>query len=286
MRRVIAVVVALMLAGVGTFFLVRYVQSAEDRALEGEALVDVLVVDQLIDAGTLAESLTDQVRAERVPTKVAAAGAVDDLTSLAGKVAAIDLLPGEQVVTSRFITPEAYEESLGGGPKVDVPADMLQVTLSLSPERVVGGVLRPGDVVAVFASFDPFSLNAVEPTGLGPGEIPVITTTTTVPGQETPASVGLPQSPNSTKIILHKVLVTNVQAEQLLRTVAAEDAVAGAPDLAPTGSLLITLALGPVAAERLVFTAEHGLIWLALEGGEVSEADTEVQTRGIIYEAQ
>ena len=35
MRRVIAVVVALLLAGLGTFFLVRFVQSAEDRALEG-----------------------------------------------------------------------------------------------------------------------------------------------------------------------------------------------------------------------------------------------------------
>ncbi len=285
MRRAIAVVVALALAGVGTFLLVRFVQSAEDRALEGEVLVSVLVVDAPIRAGSPAEDLADKVRVEEVPTKVAASDAVADLTSLAGKVAAIDLLPGEQVVSSRFVTPEEYEGWLGTGPKVDVPANMLQVTLSLSPERVVGGQVQPGDVVAVFASFDPFPLNTLEPTGLAPGEIPVIATTTTLPGQEAQASLSLPNSPNSTKIILHKVLVTNLQAEELPRAVTAEEAVAGAPDLAPTGNLLITLALEPVAAERLVFAAEHGSIWLAIEGSEVDEAATEIQTRGIVYEA-
>jgi pilus assembly protein CpaB len=215
---------------------------------------------------------------------VVAGGAVGDLAPLAGLVAAIDLLPGEQVVTSRFITLAAYQDSLGGGPKVEVPADLLQVTLSLSPERVVGGVLRPGDVIAVFASFEPFPLNAVEPTGLGPDEIPVFVP---VPaeGEEQQTQTGA-QTPTSTKIILHKVLVTNVQAEQLPRVVSEEERVAGAPDLAPTGNLLITLALAPVDAERLVFTAEHGMVWLALEGLEVSEADTEVQTRVGIYEVQ
>jgi pilus assembly protein CpaB len=285
MRRVIAVVVALVLAGLGTFLLVRYVKGAENRALEGETLVEVLVVDQPIDAGTPVEDMATLVRLEQVPVKVAASGAVADLSTLAGKVAAIDLLPGEQVVASRFATPEAYQLSLGLGPKVEAPTDMLQLTMSLSPERVVGGQIVPGDVVAVFASFDPFQLNTVEPTGLAPGEIPVITTTTTLPGQESQGA-NAAQSPNSTKIILHKVLVTNLQWEQLPRQLTAEERAAGVPDLAPTGNLLITLALYPVDAERLVFTAEHGWVWLALEGADVSEADTEVQTRNTVYEPQ
>jgi len=138
--------------------------------------------------------------------------------------------------------------------------------------------------VAVFASFDPFALGGVEPTGLAPEEIPVF-----VPepaeGEEQQAITGL-QTPNSTKIILHKVLVTNVQAERLPQQVTEEEQVAGAPDLAPTGNLLITLALGPVDAERLVFTAEHGWVWLGLEGADVDESDTEVQRRSIIYEVQ
>lgn len=282
MRRVIAIIVAVLLAGVGTFFLIRYIQTAEDRALEGEVLVNVLVVDQPIEAGTPVEDLTGLVRSEQVPTKVAAAGAVAELADLEGKVAAIALLAGEQLVTGRFVDPETYEASLSAASQVEVPRDRLQVTFSLEPERVVGGQLRPGDIVAVFASFEPFGLDALEPTGLSPGEIPVLVPDEGTEGEDRTA----PKSPNSTKIILHRVLVTNLQVEELPRAVGEEEATAGAPDLAPTGNLLVTLALTPVEAERLVFTAEHGLIWLALEGEEVDTSDTEVQTRFIIYEAQ
>jgi len=282
MRRVIAIVIALALAAVGTFFLVRYIQTAEDRALEGEVLVDVLVADQPIAAGTPAENLATLVRVEQVPTKVAAAGAVDDLATLEGRVASIALLPGEQLVAGRFTDPETYQESLGGAARVEVSPDRLQVTISLRPERVLGGELRPGDTIAVFASFESFALNTIEPTGLAPDEIPVL-----VPDEgEEQESRTATQTPPSTKIILHHVLVTNLQAEELPRTIDPEEEVAGAPNLAPTGNLLVTLALTPVEAERLVFTAEHGLIWLALEGEEVDTSDTEVQTRFIIYEAQ
>ena len=137
--------------------------------------------------------------------------------------------------------------------------------------------------MAVFASFDPFPLNTLEPTGL---------TDRRDPGAHChhPAGPGAADqaglmSPNSTKIILHKVLVTNLQAEELPREVSEEDTIIGALELAPTGNLLVTLALEPADAERLVFAAEHGSVWLAVEGNEVSDADTAVQTRGIIYEA-
>ena len=96
------------------------------------------------------------------------------------------------------------------------------------------------------------------------------------------------QTPNSTKIILRRALVINLQAEELPRTIdpAEEEAAAGAPELAPTGNLLITLALDPEDSQRLVFTAEFGTIWLALEGEEADDSDTPVQTRISIYEAQ
>ncbi len=282
MRRLIAIIVALVLAGVGTFFLVGYVRGAEDRALAGELVVEVLVVDEAIAAGTPAEELTGQVRLEQVPTKVAAVGAVGDLSALEGQVAAIDLIPGEQLVADRFLAVEDYQDSLGGGAKVEVPESLLQVTISLTPERVVGGELQPGDLVAVFASFDPFRLSSVEPSGLDSGEIPVL-----VPDDGTEEQTGQAglMTPNSTKIILYGVLVTNLQAEELPRTVDQEEAAAGAPDLAPTGNLLVTLALDPDDAARLVFTAEHGFVWLALEGSETSSSGTAVQTRVSIYEA-
>jgi pilus assembly protein CpaB len=279
MRRVIAVVVALLLAGLGTFLLVHFVQGAADRANKGKILVPVLVVDTPIAAGTRAEDLADQVRLGEIPAEFLATGAVTDLATLAGKVAAIRLLPGEQVVSSRFVTPEDYATE-----GIEAPSNMVRVTLSLSPERVVGGHLAPGDVVAVFASFESFPLNTLEPTGLTDREIAGVTTTT-LPGQQG-QSGSILSSPSSTKIILHKVLVTNLQTEELPREASEQDTATGALELAPTGNLLITLALQPADAERLVFAAEHGSVWLAAEGSEVSEADTTVQTRRTVYEPQ
>lgn len=237
MRRVIAIFVAVVLAGAGTFLLVRFVQSAEDRALEGEDLVSVLVVDAPIAAGSPAEGIADLVRVEQVQTKVAAPSAIADLEPFAGMVAAIDLLPGEQLISSRFVTPEEYAASLGAGPKVEVPADMLQVTLSLTPDRVAGGQVKPGELVAVFASFEPFPLDSVEPTGLTPSQIRIVALAA-LPGEESQGSIGLLTAPESTGIILHKVLVTNLQAEELPRTVTAEEREAGASDLAPTATCL------------------------------------------------
>ena len=148
----------------------------------------------------------------------------------------------------------------------------------------MGGQVSPGDVVAVFASFESFPLNTLEPTGLTDREI-VGVTTTTLPGQQGQSS-GLLSSPTSTKIILYGVLVTSLQAEELPREASEQDTAVGAIELAPTGNLLITLAVAPADAERLVFAAEHGTVWLAAQGSEVSPADTVVQTRRTVYEAQ
>ncbi|HEX5630681.1 MAG TPA: hypothetical protein VFY15_03405, partial [Acidimicrobiia bacterium] len=69
--------------------------------------------------------------------------------------------------------------------------------------------------------------------------------------------------------------------EQLPRV--GEDVPDDAPALAPTGNLLITLAGPPVAVERIVFTIEHGFIWLAAEGSDVSDAITDIITRATVY---
>ena len=83
--------------------------------------------------------------------------------------------------------------------------------------------------------------------------------------------------------MLEKVLVTNVQVEEL--AIVEEDAeLAERRALAPSGNLLISLAVPPSEAERIVFTAEHGTVWLGRQTGEIDLSDTEVWTRGSIYD--
>ena len=276
MRRAIGIIGAVAVAALGTLLLVGYVRGAEERALAGEELAEVLVVDQPIAQGTPASNLTQFVRLEQVPMKVRAEGGVADLSTLVDLVAATDLLPGEQLVAARFVT----AESLVKHAKIEIPADALEVTISISPERALGGQLVPGDVVAVIASFDPFDLNTFEPSDLGPGEI--IDPNEIFLGSSDDEQGSSVRSPTSTGLILYEVLVTAVQLEQLPR-LPGDDLPDDTPELAPTGNLLITLAAEVDAIERIVFTAEHGFIWLAAEGTGVIDRPTPIQTRGTVY---
>lgn len=277
MRRALGVAGAVLIALLGTMLLVGYVRSAEQRALEGEELVEVLVISDTIPRGTPAAEMITDVTVEMVPAKLRAEGSITDLSALADLVAATDLLPGEQVVASRFVT----AQSISANTRVEAPGDTLEVTLSLTPERALGGGLLPGEYVAVIASFDPFDLNAIEPTELDPGEIvdPSEIFVGTSGDEEQGTAL---RTPNSTHLILHKVLVTNVQFEQLPRA-TGEDFPEDAPPLGPTGNLLVTLAAPPEAVERIVFTAEHGFLWLAAEGEDAAEPVTPVQTRATVY---
>ncbi len=283
-KRRIGVVVAVVLAALGTWVLVRYVQSAEARALEGEETVKVLVVDQPIPAGFAAEDLADRVRVELVPFKVQAPGSVVDLTELEGLVAAVALLPGEQVIASRFVEAEVLAEEM----LADVPDGMVEVTISLAPERAVGGTLRPGDQVAVFSSFEPFDVSGVEPGDPEQVNNPSdagATNLESILGGDSSPSGQQGQTPNTTHLILHKVMITSVQVEELPQQNTAEEGDAASLEFAPTGNLLVTLAMEPSQAERLVFTAEFGTIWLATESATADEGNTRVQSRNSIYDS-
>ena len=144
-QKLIGIVASVLLAAVGTGLLVAYVRSAESRALEGEKTVDVLVVSNTIPKGTKAEDITASLRMEQIPVKVATAGALTSTSPLAGKVAAVDLLPGEQLVSTRFTSPA---EAQG------IASNLLQVTIALEPVRALGGQIRKGDSVGVTVSFD------------------------------------------------------------------------------------------------------------------------------------
>jgi pilus assembly protein CpaB len=258
---------ALLLAVVGTVALVGYVQSAKDRAVAGERLVDVLVVTDAVAKGTPVSDLSGSVQVEEVPAKVKADGAVASLDALdRNDVAVTDLVAGEQVVASRFASPVAAADGRAAG-------DALTVTVSLAPERALGGNLQVGDTVAVLASFEPFDV-VPQFDDLPPGQ---------EYGQEKipPGS----RTPNTTHVILHKVPVTAIQAdEQSEDALTARNDEDGESVEAPTTNLLVSLAVDAPSAERIVFAAEHGTLWLAAEPTTAPESGTKVVHRGNEYE--
>jgi pilus assembly protein CpaB len=244
-RRLLAAFAAIVLLAVGTVVLLGYVRGADSRALAGMRSVEVLVAGAPIPQGTPAAELADLVRTQLVPAKAALPGRVTDLAALAGQVATVDLLPGEQLLAGRFARPDDLQPA----GTVAVPAGLHEVSVLLEPQRAVGGRLAAGDRVAVYVSllFQDGTAN--------------------------------------THAVLHDVLVTQVQgAPPPVSTEAEgnpETASSGTP--VPSSSLMVTLALTARQAEPVVFGVEHGTVWLGLEPDGADTSGTDVITQGNVY---
>lgn len=147
-RRIITGIVAVLLAVAGVAVLVSYARGADTRALAGVQTVDVLVVSTAIPKGTPVSKLDRFVRVQAVPANLAVPGSMRDLDPVVGMVATIALEPGEQLLANRFGTSASLEPP----GQVAIPAGMQEITLSLEPQRAVGGLLVAGDRVGVFLS--------------------------------------------------------------------------------------------------------------------------------------
>lgn len=233
-RRSVGIVIAVLLGLAGTLVLVGYVRGAENRAVAGEKLVHVLVASKSVAAGTAAEDLRSATTSERVPAKVRPDGAVTSLKSLTGLVTATNLVSGEQLLRPRFVSPGQVTKGVG---EVKLPSGFVEVTLSLEPERAVGGLIRPGDRVVVFGSVD---------------------TGTTSPTNDGTAVA-------ATSLVAHQVLVTNIQFQDRANEPSRDQT----KTVAPTVNLLVTLGLDDATAQKVLFFAERGKVWLGAEQKDV-----------------
>ena len=147
--RILSALAALVLAVTGAVMILGYVNGADKRALAGTETRSVLVVTQAIAAGTPATEIAAFVAVRSLPRSVIPLGVVEQLSALSGTVAAVDLVPGEQLLRSRFVKPS----SLQAPGTVASPKGMQELTVQLGPDRVVGGRLKAGDRVGVYLSY-------------------------------------------------------------------------------------------------------------------------------------
>lgn len=240
-RRLLAAFAALVLAVVGALVLVAYARGADRRALAGVASVPVYVVTAPIAKGTAATDLGGKVQAELVPAKAAAADRVHFLHDLTGKVATVDLEPGEQLITSRFASPS----SLQAAGTVATPKGDSELSIQLDAERALGGRVAAGDKVGVYVSYK------------------------------------LPDGTGVTHVVLHGVLVTQVQGG----TAAGSDSKNGTQTAASSAAqtIMVTFALTAKEAEPVVWGMEHGTVWLALEPDGADTGGTTVIGPGNVY---
>ncbi|MEC5180050.1 Flp pilus assembly protein CpaB [Arthrobacter sp. CG_A4] len=146
--RAIAAVTAVVLAVAGSILLVSYTNGAEQRAFAGVQTSEVLIVSAAVPAGTPADVVLQSATRQAVPAKALPADAVSDPAAINGLVTTVDLVPGEQLLRTRFRDPATMQDP----GTTAVPAGMQEVSILLAPQRAVGGLLKAGDTVGVFIS--------------------------------------------------------------------------------------------------------------------------------------
>lgn len=245
-RRVLTAVLALVLALTGTVLLTRYVRGADERALAGTTTTQVLVVTSPISQGTPVEALADRLETKSLPAMAVAPGALSSLGEAGGRVAAVDLQPGEQLLATRLVDPATLKKS----DEVVVPAGLQEVSVALAPERMLQSGLAPGDRVGVMISLTKDDAR-----------------------------------PASTALALQQVLVTKIDqspAVSAARKAAAEDGTVtdgNATLVSSTDAVLVTLAVNAVGAQKIVFGAEHGSLWLTRQPAGTPTTAPPVLTR-------
>jgi pilus assembly protein CpaB len=280
-RRIFGILAAVILATIGTVALVGYVQSAKDKAVAQEALVEVYVVDKVVPKGAAAETIKASVSIEQIPARLEQPGAITDLKEVGANVAAADLQPGDQLLAARLVPEDEVA--------VEVK-DKVQVSAMLTPERAVGGSLKKGDLVGVYLSFDPFNLDEAGQDTESTTDATDTTTDTTDTTTDTTDTSGTTaeaqkKTPNVTSLEFQHVLVTNVQTTN--EPVQPDESDEGdADDFVEqvTGSqYIVTLALTPEQSERFVFATEFGHVWLSNDPATVSDDGTRLVTLGDVF---
>ena len=240
-RRSALLIAAVLIAALGTAMILLYVKGIDDRATEGQELVEVLTATETIEAG---ETVAAAQEAGKFDTKEVrrddiVSGALDSTESIGDLVALGTVFPGEQIIPDRFGT-------MGDIENLVIPDDKMAVSVELTDSERVAGFVNPGSEVAIFGT-------AVAPVRRLPDGT-----------EQTLSSV--------TRIILSRVPVIGVGTTSVgSRTTTTEE---GDQVTEQVPRTILTVALTQEEAEKLVLADRTLDLTFALLGDETKSDDT------------
>lgn len=146
-RRSVILTLAVVTALVGTLLIVLYVQGIDNRATEGQELVEVLVAKDVVAPGETVAAAEEAGKFEKrqVRREDLVPGALSSSTSVTGLVATGSIYPGEQLIADKF-------GSVGDTQSLVIPDDKLAMSVELTDPERVAGFVNPGSEVAVFVT--------------------------------------------------------------------------------------------------------------------------------------
>lgn len=242
-KRTTGLVASVVLAALASLALISYMRGVESRAFAGVETVDVWVASANIPAGTSAEDAKGQglIATTVLPRKAVAEGAVPSLAAIAGKVAAVEILKGEQILAARFV------ERGSDGTGLTIPGGRQAMALEVEAPPGVAGFVRAGSHVSVIAHVDVVgsSSSAVEP-----------------------------QSKYVVQAV--EVLAVGTRVVETATDGARADA---AREQQVSDKVMLTLAVTPNEAEKLAFAILEGEIYITLLPDDAKPVATSGRTR-------
>jgi pilus assembly protein CpaB len=145
--RVLAILIAVVLAVVATAALVVYVNGADRRAISDQSPRMVWVAATAIPAGTsgLTAINTKKIKQVEVPSKNIVTGAVVSVTQIQNRYAAVNLEEGEQLLQKRWVG----AEDVAGARLLPIQEGYQALAIGLDAVRQVAGFVTPGDRVSL-----------------------------------------------------------------------------------------------------------------------------------------
>jgi pilus assembly protein CpaB len=145
--RVLAILIAVVLALVATAAMVVYVNGADRRALRDQQPTSVLVAAKTIPQGMSGEDAQNgkYVKWVPVPTKSALTGRIRSEDQLRNRYAEVSIAAGEQLLLERWVG----AEDVGGRRLLSIPEGHQAVSIGVDLVRQVAGFVTPGDRVGV-----------------------------------------------------------------------------------------------------------------------------------------
>lgn len=239
-RRSVLLIVAVIIAALGTAMIVLYVQGIDDRATEGQELVEVLYATDVIQAGETVTAAQDDGKfdTKKVRKDDLVTGALDSTESITDLVALGAIYPGEQIISDKF-------GQLGDVENLVIPDDKMAVSVELTDWERVAGFVNPGSDVAIF-------LTAAAPIRRLPdGE------------EQTLSSV--------TRILLPRVPVIGVGTTSVSsRTVKSDTGEEVTEEVPKT---ILTIAVTQAEAEKLILADRTTDLTFALLGDDTKSVD-------------
>jgi len=188
-RRRILLVVAVLVAAVGSALVFLYTKGADTRAEEKFDTIEVLEATAVISPG---ETFEDAQAAGKLALQAVSKDALLDgyqttADSLTGTVSLGTIYPGEQIISAKWGASAVVQSSL------QIPDGLMAKSVNLTDPGRVAGFVNPGSQVAVFFSGTDAStgqaitrllLEKVTVLGVG-STTPVSTTTTDETGAST-----------------------------------------------------------------------------------------------------